>query len=882
MNRSSQSFCLPLLLPAVAAALLAGCTPLKLPKIDPTGQRIFMPHGNYTEFVPPQAVPCVPAPAFTAPPPVAPCPPGEPSPLAAGPSCGAAPGPSCGAAAPSCGAAAPAPAAVAAQPVRVGPHREKQGRLVLAPAIMMAPVGSEVVVLSGLADAAGEYIPRQPIEWTLTPDSVGYFVEAGDGQDCLRPLFREAANKRDGSYAVTKSLTQQRVLTRGTPQANDDVSVGSGQSWVSITSPTEGASHVAVIAPEAEVWDQRRQTSTIYWVDVQWVLPSPAVVLAAQPHTLTTTVRRRSGKPLSGWIVRYEILDTNVTSLGPKKLAAADAKTDENGLASVDLVPANKSGSTQVRISIVRPSLPNDELPPMVVGQGFSSVTWSAPDPKVTLYGPESAGVGSTVTYRAEVSNAGDIVARRVVASATVPANMTYLNSSPPAKILGNTLRWDLSDLPPKALQTLTISCRPEQNASIRFCVRLDTGEATAGQKATVEACVATRVFSSALNVRMTGPASVQVGQAADFEIEITNTGTEPLNRVVLRDRLPAGLEHATERGNLIERVLAEPLAPGGSRKIAVSLLVKQAGRLCHTAEAVADGGHSASASACVNGVEPPPPETKPAVEATIECPTQSRVGERIVVTMRVTNTGNVPLTNVRVVGFYDRSLYPRAASVGYDEQALTRGELLWVTPRLMPGEVLARQAGLDCVKDSPSAWCRVFVETAENVRSVQEAKLAIQAAPEAAKPPAGPREPPPKIQEPSEPPAAKIVGQLDVSIADRQDPISLNGTTTYIILVQNGRNVADKNVTVSLLLPPGLEFVKISGPVREKKFSPDGRTVELEPIKEMRPGETLNPFFVEVKGTRIGKHIVQVRVQSFRSTTPVEADEDTTVNVSG
>ena len=70
-------------------------------------------------------------------------------------------------------------------------------------------------------------------------------------------------------------------------------------------------------------------------------------------------------------------------------------------------------------------------------------------------------------------------------------------------------------------------------------------------------------------------------------------------------------------------------------------------------------------------------------------------------------------------------------------------------------------------------------------------------------------------------------MGDLKVSIADRQDPISVNGTTTYIILVQNGRNVTDKNVAVSLLLPPGMEFVKINGPVGYKTISPDGRTVE-------------------------------------------------------
>lgn len=879
MNGWSKSRCLPLVSIVAVATMLAGCAPLRLPRIDPSGERIFLPHGNYTEFVAPQAIPCVPEPAFTAPPPVPPCPPSETSPSPLPPACGAAE-PLCGPApAPSCSAVPAAPAVPAPAPVCAGLHREKLGRLVLAPAVMMAPVGSEVVILSGLADAKGDYIPRQPLEWSLTPDSVGHIVEAGEERPCLKALFRQASSKRDGSYAVTRSLTQTKMLSRGTPNPADDVSVQRGQSWVTITSPTEGASFVGVVAPEAEIWDQRRQTSTIYWVDVQWLLPSPAVVLAAQPHALSTTVRRRSGKPLAGWIVRYEILDPNVTSFGPNKQAAVDVKTDDNGVASINLVPARKSSSTQVRISIVRPSLPNDELPPMVVGQGYTSVTWSAPDPKVTLYGPESAGAGSTVTYRAEVSNAGDIVARRLIASATVPANMTFLSSDPPAQVLGNTLRWDLNDLPPKAMRQLTIHLRADRNASVRFCVRADSGEPAAGQKATAEACVATRVFSSTLRLTMSGPETAQVDQQVRFEIELTNTGTEPLKGVVIRDRLPAGLEHPTERGSLIERSLGETVPAGSTRKIAVALIVTQAGRWCHTVEAVAEGGHSATASGCVTAAEPPRPEPKPAVEAAIEGPAQAKIGERVTFTLQATNTGNVPLTNVRVVGFHDRSLYPRRASTGYDAQALTRGELLWLTPRLMPGETVTRQAELECVKDSASSWCRVFVETGENVRAVKEVKLVVQPA---APKPAGPKEPPPRIEPPRETPPEKIVGELKVSIADRQDPISVNGTTTYIVAVENGRNVGDKNVVLTVLLPPGLEFVNLRGPVSARAISPDGRTVEAEPVKEMRPGEMLNPFFIEVKGARIGKHILKVRVDSFRSSSPAEAEEDTTVNVSG
>jgi len=122
----------------------------------------------------------------------------------------------------------------------------------------------------------------------------------------------------------------------------------------------------------------------------------------------------------------------------------------------------------------------------------------------------------------------------------------------------------------------------------------------------------------------------------------------------------------------------------------------------------------------------------------------------------------------------------------------------------------------------------------------------------------------------------------LKVSIAGRQNPVLVNGTVSYIIMVENGRNVADKNIRLTLVLPPGMDFVKLNGPVTARTSSPDGRTIEVEPVKEMRPGEMLNPFYLEVKATRIGKHIVKVRVDSFRSSTPVEAEEDTTVNVSG
>jgi hypothetical protein len=247
---------------------------------------------------------------------------------------------------------------------------------------------------------------------------------------------------------------------------------------------------------------------------------------------------------------------------------------------------------------------------------------------------------------------------------------------------------------------------------------------------------------------------------------------------------------------------------------------------------------------------------------------------------MRITNTGNVPLTQVRVVGTYDPSLHPKQASRGFDMTALVRGELAWNIDRLEQGETTTRDAEFECLRPAQAAWTRVVVQSAENVQAVQDRRMRIDPAPAAGDTrPDGQR---PDERQPRERPQP-IVGELKVSIADREDPIQVNRTTTYIVQIENGRNVDDKNVIMTIHVPPGLEFVKLSGPVGARSQSQDGRTVTVTPIKLLRAGEViLTPFYIEMKGVRVGNHLVRVSVDSLQSTQPVVAEEDTTVNQGG
>ena len=131
-----------------------------------------------------------------------------------------------------------------------------------------------MVLLAGLRNPCGQYAPEEPIEWILSPESVGHFVEVGQESDYLLCHWRHnASRKLTNDYAIGRTARHDQVITRGNVDPGDDVAVLRGQSWLAVSSPTEGVSLVTAVAPEAAGWDRRQQTSEIYWVSAQWQLP---------------------------------------------------------------------------------------------------------------------------------------------------------------------------------------------------------------------------------------------------------------------------------------------------------------------------------------------------------------------------------------------------------------------------------------------------------------------------------------------------------------------------------------------------------------------------------------------------------------------------------
>ena len=267
----------------------AGCAQLRLPAIDPSGQSIFLPQS--TPLVGPFSSPDAVFPSAQALPQAGTCNPPQPygwSPITTAPTAetgglftglgsriwnpltSATGGPPAAppqplVPVPEYGgglAQPPVPAPIGNRNFLVGsgsPRPGYDGTFTITPARMVAPVGSTVILRAGICDEDGYLVMRQPIEWSLSPNSVGSIVDVDKTAKRLwRHLFHKPPEKQSGDYAVGLTSTVPQMLDRGTLDPNDDIWLMRGQTWMSVTSASEGATHVTSVAPSVNGWNERK------------------------------------------------------------------------------------------------------------------------------------------------------------------------------------------------------------------------------------------------------------------------------------------------------------------------------------------------------------------------------------------------------------------------------------------------------------------------------------------------------------------------------------------------------------------------------------------------------------------------------------------------
>ncbi len=800
---------------AVCMFASTACAQLRVPAIDPTGERLFATESGQLATTP----------------------------LASG----------------LCPIPIPAPATVSGT------------LLSLEPRETIAPVGTEVILISSLMQPDGRPESKGQVEWMLAPNGAGQFVSRlKRGAECWWSAYPRLARKIDNHYAVGTTQNQSLTLSRGTPQTDDDIPIAPGQAWINVTSATEGTSYVTVLAPDVPNWDQRRRSATIYWVDAQWTPPPTSVHPVGTRQVLTTTVARQTdNSPIAGWRVRYEILSGPSAQLTPIDGSGAggtlaEAFTDEAGQATVELAQLEPvPGVNEIRIEVIRPSgYTSTDTRPLTIGRTRIQRTWTAPDVAVRVTGPSRSSLGGEMTYRVQVSNPGQAPLRDVFVTMPLPANVAYVASQPSATANPNELQWRLGDLPAQQTAAIDVTLRAEATGSANICARVATAEGL-----TISDCLTTTFLAPSVSVDIVGPAQASVGEQIPYGITITNRGNTTVTGLLLTDDFGPGLRHQEE--GPIEKDLAD-LEPGASTRVDVVFEAVAEGRHCHTVTLTGDGGIRAGDQACVDvQAAPVAPQARLTVEKT--APAQARVGDSIDFVTEVRNVGDVALRNVDVIDEYPQEFFPTDATQGFADT----GETIWRIDTLLPGEGRRFRVRCQCVSPAARACSRVTVRGNTGININREACVNIlEGAGGAGTPDNGN---PPPINPPN---GGGTTGtpQLSVRIAELSDAIQIGETTTYFVDVENNGTASDQDVRLVLSIPETLNLNSLAVEAEVDPVPPpNGRNVAFVPIRELRASESVR-FRVTLTGAAAGAGVFRASVTSANRQDPVTAEEETTV----
>lgn len=856
--RSLRAHVLLSLLISVLTLIQTGCSSFGLPAIDPTGQQLFLPQPNSTTLTSPESCTLFPSPAFETPATPPPCVQGF------GPGCG---GPSTS----SC----------------YDPHcnafkdQGDRGQIMMTPLRVVAPVGGEVVLLAGLCGEDGYLVTREPMEWMLSPDSVGHFIEVGDEAKGklisydLHDTFH-GTNKTEKlavNFARGKTSAHEAMITRGSASKSDDLIVRRGQTWISLTSPTPGTSYITALAPDSKVWDRRRVTAKVHWVQGQWQFPSPQNRADRESALLTTLVSVSEGVPAPNWKVVYRSLQPQV-ALFSNGSDTVEVRTNGDGNATAELVQNNGAiGTAIVSIEVVTPADSQMNTPEMVLGRGQTAVSWVAPRLSLFADGPPEAGIGQTLLYNFRIVNSGQLPATAAQARLTVPSGMRFVDASiQPANFTPSGASWDIGVLQPGQEVLISARCQAESESAYR--VQFETrAEPNLYQVQTVS----TNVFRPALDVAIRPTENrqeIEVGQTILMEIDVRNISNRPLTDVRVLVEADPGLVEVNRRENSVLQTI--PVLAGGEVKpIGINFLVQQPGTLRAKVSVSAPQNAFASAETSIVGIARPASGEQ--LQGGVFRNVESSVvqGEDIVFSLQLTNNGP-PLTGIRVFCDPDMSLQPKSiGGDGYDQQATASSQrMTWMLDRWESGQQRVFAGRFVAGQGGRTSRVRFTVTSLEGLSQTYDGAVDVtQSAIDASPPATNPNGPTPgTVMPPTD-------GSLSLQLIESGDPVKANAESSYRLIVKNNTNQEDNAVDIQLRLPAGVDFVSIGSNLQQLRITE--RTAEgvvrLEPINSLRGGETLT-LSLRVIPRQPMTMKIEAFTRSRREQNGVETSVETTV----
>lgn len=264
--------------------------------------------------------------------------------------------------------------------------------------------------------------------------------------------------------------------------------------------------------------------------------------------------------------------------------------------------------------------------------------------------GPPTANFGQPVTYSINVSNTGSSVAENVIVTDYVPVGMRHSTGQ-------QQVSMTIGNLQPGESRATQITLTPQQRGEFT-----NRAEARSSNAASVSDTAVTRVVQSGVKIDKAGPPQQFLGKSANYQITVRNTGDTTLNGVTVTDTAPNGTRITGASGAQVNGNQATwsvgTLGAGQSQTFSLALAARQPGTTVNnvtvsTSEGLTD---SAQAETLWRGFAA-------VLVEMVDSPDPLLVGETTTYTIRVTNQGTAPDSNVQVRVQFPDNIQPISAS---------------------------------------------------------------------------------------------------------------------------------------------------------------------------------------------------------------------------
>jgi uncharacterized repeat protein (TIGR01451 family) len=446
------------------------------------------------------------------------------------------------------------------------------------------------------------------------------------------------------------------------------------------------------------------------------------------------------------------------------------------------------------------------------------------PSVVIQKFAPAEIQVGKPAKFTVQVRNVGSQTAAEVVIRDEVPQGTKLVSTTPRADVDGSHLSWSIGSLSTGEEKTVQIELMPTAEGDIG---------SVAGVTYAAQASAKTHCTMPQLAIRMTAPSQVMIGQDEHVKIELRNPGTGDATGVMLLENVPENVKHVA--GPSLEFEVGT-LHAGETREMDLVLTAQKAGKVVNALTARADGNLQIQQQVEFEVIAP-------ALQVSVDGPEKRYLERPATYQVSVQNPGTAPAHDIELMTKLPKGMkFVRANNMGqYDA---TTHAVYWSLAELPEGEkgtvelvAMPVEAGQQTLEVQGKAQQGLADQTKRDV--VVEGIAAIM-----------------------------------FEVRDTEDPIEVNGETTYEIRVVNQGSKAATNVQVVVSLPPGLQFVSASG---ETHFSAERGGIVFAPLKQLAPkADTV--YRVQVKGTQPGDQRVTVQVNTDDISQPIRREESTRV----